>query len=106
MQALLHSFLLSLSVALPLPPAELRASDRDLAPQVLSMQQRASGYYELQVLSLSEGHNMLCTLYDASGWEIVSNTWISRAPQTTVPILYPGKDVREARCQMASNTPF
>lgn len=65
---------------------------------VTRVSQSPTGYYQVDLPDTEAGHAITCTLMNAAGQPLASNSWVSRAPTTSVPIRHAGDDVQSAVC--------
>lgn len=89
---LLPALMLSVGIAAP-----VLATQADQLP-VARVSQSPTGYYQVDVPGTEAGQTITCTLVNAAGQPIASNSWASRAPETSVPIRHTGDDVQTAVC--------
>jgi hypothetical protein len=68
------------------------------AVQVTSLKSSNAGFYEVTAATPKAGRSITCVLRDAAGKSLSRNTWVSVAPETTVPIRHPHANVASAVC--------
>ncbi|RRH75158.1 hypothetical protein [Falsigemmobacter faecalis] len=66
--------------------------------KVTSLKPSTAGFYEVTAATPTAGRTITCILRDGAGKALSRNSWVSVAPETTVPIRHPDNNVVSAVC--------
>lgn len=88
--AAVMALLIGLALPQPAPAGE--------SVKVNSLKPSTAGFYEVIAATPTAGRTITCVLRDAKGRPLSRNSWVSVAPETTVPIRHPDNNVASAVC--------